>query len=418
MTRCLFLLLFCVGVARSAEHVVAVDLPSHDAVARWLASDPAVREADSGRAAAGHEAGMLRASPNEWTVTATGQRRHFESGGTSNEWNAGIERTVRLPGKKALDTGLGDRTMEVADARYAAATRQALGELLDLWLSWCASAEDRRLADSQGDIAAANRNAVEKRVRAGDASKLDLNLADADLADVERLRSETRTKEAEKRARLVARFKDVPAEAPALSQPVDVLETPETLKTRLVDQNPALQIAAAEQSFAELAVARERADRIPDPTVGAFSASEAYNTERLVGLSISVPLPGAYRSQRLGRALSIRDQSEAIVARERQKIDAESAADIVEVRGTLESWALAQTAAQRSEENVRLTQRAYALGEADLQTLLLARRQLLEAKRTLVASQSAAVGSRYHLLLDSGGLWPDLTNAFLPSSLP
>ncbi|MGH8171977.1 MAG: TolC family protein [Rhodanobacteraceae bacterium] len=401
------------SVADAAESEQYADLPARETVAAWLSSDAIVREAEGGRTVAGHEAGMLRASPNEWTVTATGQRRHFESGGTSHEWNAGMERTIRLPGKKALDTDLGEQTITVAQARYADATRQALGELLQLWLNWCAAAEERRLAEGQGEIAVANRDAVEKRVRAGDASKLELNLAEADLADVERLQSEARTRESEKRVRLSARFGDIPPEAPVLSEPVELAESTETLESRLIEHSAILQIAAAEQSFAELAVERERAERVPDPTLGAFSASEAYNTERLVGLSISVPLPGEYRSQKLGRALGLRDRSEAIVARERQTVEAESAARIVELRGTLESWQLARRAAERSEENARLTQRAYSLGEADLQTLLLARRQLLGAQQTTVAAQASAVAARYRLQLDSGVLWADLTPASL-----
>ncbi len=397
-----------VASSAAASQALPPDLPSRDAVSRWLVADPAAREADIGRSAANHEAGMLRASPNEWTVKATGQRRQYEAGGTSREWNAGIERTVRLPGKRALDTRLGEGTIAVAEARYVAAARQALRELVDLWMNWCAAAEERRLADRQAEIAEANRTAVDTRVRAGDASKLDLNLAEADVADVERVRSEARMKEAEARARLAARFVDVPPEAPALSEPVPIEQSAQALKAHLLGQSPELRIADAEQAYAETAVARERADRFPDPTLGAFSASEAYGNERLVGITISVPLPGSYRSQKLARALSMRDQGEAAASRTRQRVDAESEVDIVEARGTVESWQLARTAAHRADENVRLTQRAYALGEADLQTLLLARRQSLDATRTAVQAQAAAVGARYRLRRASGGLWADI----------
>ena len=80
------------------------DLPPRDVVARWLTTDPVVREADIGRSAAAHEAGMLRASPNEWTLTATGQRRSYDTDERSKEWNVGLERTLRLPGKRRLDS--------------------------------------------------------------------------------------------------------------------------------------------------------------------------------------------------------------------------------------------------------------------------------------------------------------------------
>lgn len=404
-----FLLGLLVASSAAATAADPSDLPSRDAVARWLAADPTAREADIGRTTASHEAGMLRASPNEWTVTATGQRRHYDLGQTSREWNAGLERTVRMPGKRALDTRLGEGTIAIAEARHVAVVRQALRDLVDLWMDWNAAAEERRVADRQTEIAGTNRAAVDKRVKAGDASKLDLNLAEADLADVERVRTETRTREAQARARLIARFGDVPSEAPALSEPLAIEQSDATIKARLLEQSPALRIADAEQAYAQAAVERERADRLPDPTLGAFSASEAYGNERIVGFSISVPLPGAYRSQKLARALGIRDQGEAVVARERQRVDADSAVDIIEARGSLDSWQLARAAAQRADENVRLTQRAYALGEADLQTLLLARRQSLDATRTAVEAQAAATSSRYRLLIASGELWADVT---------
>ena len=55
-------------------------LGNADAVARWLNTDPSVQEAGFGQSVADHEAGMLRASPNEWTLRATGQRRSLRLG--------------------------------------------------------------------------------------------------------------------------------------------------------------------------------------------------------------------------------------------------------------------------------------------------------------------------------------------------
>lgn len=394
---------FAAGLSETA------DLPSHDTVARWLQSDPAMQESDFERARARHEAGMLRASPNEWTINAAGQRRRYDIGGTSNEWNAGIERTMRLPGKRSLDTRLGNDTEAIAEARQGDTQLQAVDDLVGLWLTWSAAAEERRLIDEQVDLVEKNRDAVEKRVKAGDAARLDLNLADADRADIERLQSELRTNEAQARARLGARFPDLPVEPPRLSQPLPIDESPDRLRTALLSRNPALQVANAELRFAESSVARERADRLPDPTIGVFSASEAFGNERIVGLSVSVPLPGEYRSQKLGRALSVRDKTEAALKREQQRVDAETSSRLLELQGRFDSWLLAKASADRSRENATLTQRAYALGEADLQTLLLARRQSLDATRTAVRAQFDAVLARYQIALAVGELWSDLT---------
>jgi outer membrane protein TolC len=408
-------LLSCVLMASAnamAEADHAADLPSREAVARWLATDPSVQEAGFGQSMADHEAGMLRASPNEWTLRATGQRREYEEGTRSREWNAGVERTVRLPGKRVLDTRLGESAVAVADARYAAIARQALQELAGLWLDWCAAVAANRLADQQVELAQRNQAGVDKRVKAGDAARLDLNLAEADVADVMRLRSEARTNETTAKARLTARFGDVPAEAPALSEPDADTQTPAVDRIALlVSRSPALRIAEAERAQADLGVTRQRMERLPDPTFGVFGGTEASGNERVVGVTVSVPLPGHYRSEKLARALSERDQRDAAFARKKQQVAADATALVTAERGGAERWRLARVAAQRAEENARLVQRAYTLGEADLQTLLLARRQSLEAARTALDAHAAALNAQYHARIESGELWAGLADA-------
>lgn len=412
MKRWLLSCIFTVSANAMGQVDRQADLPPSDAVARWLRTDPSVQEAGFGQSMAGHEAGMLRASPNEWTLRATGQRREYEAGTRSREWNAGIERTVRLPGKRALDTRLGESGVAVAEARYVATTRQALQELAGLWLDWCTAVAASRLADQQVELAQRNQAGVDKRVKAGDAARLDLNLAEADVADAERLRSEARINEMTAKARLSARFGDVPAEAPALSEPdVDTQAPAADRIALLVARNPALRIAEAERAQADLGVARQRTDRLPDPTFGVFGGTEASGNERVVGVTVSMPLPGHYRSEKLARALSERDQRDAALARKKQQVAADAAALVAAERGGAERWRLARVAAQRAEENTRLVQRAYTLGEADLQTLLLARRQSLEAARTALDAHAAALNAQYRARIESGELWAELADA-------
>jgi len=58
-----------------------------------------------------------------------------------------------------------------------------------------------------------------------------------------------------------------------------------------------------------------------------------------------------------------------------------------------------------ARELARLTQRAYTLGEADLQTLLLVRRQSHDALAAASLPRLAALRARYRLLLDAEMLW-------------
>ena len=156
---------------------------------------------------------------------------------------------------------------------------------------------------------------------------------------------------------------------------------------------------------AEITAARARADRIPDPTLGLFTASEAFRTEPVVGLSLSIPLGGTYRAQAALEAAQQAEVARAVVDRETREIEVEVATQVAEAVSSLEHWHLAEQAIAAAADAARLTQRAYTLGEADLQTLLLVRRQSLDAVNAAASARADAVRARYRLLIDAQLLW-------------
>ena len=60
---------------------------------------------------------------------------------------------------------------------------------------------------------------------------------------------------------------------------------------------------------------------------------------------------------------------------------------------------------QATRDNAHLMQRAYSLGEADLQTLLLARRQALDASTAAEQARAEALRWHYRLLVDAHLIW-------------
>jgi len=68
-----------------------------------LEQDPSVAAARASLEVARQEAGILDSSPYEWNARLSSQRRTLQSGPRYQEWNVGIERTLRLPGKAAPD---------------------------------------------------------------------------------------------------------------------------------------------------------------------------------------------------------------------------------------------------------------------------------------------------------------------------
>lgn len=388
------------------------DLPSTEQAVAWIDKDPAVVEASSALAAAGHAGRALAVGSHEWTARATTQRRSYREGvsgtGNSQEWSAQLERGIRIGGKAQLDRQLGDVGLEIAQARVGEARHEAARMLADLWLGWLAATRAQELLQEQQSFAVANLSAVEKRKRAGDASALDLSIAQTDLADVQRQSSLAASNAVKARAKLRVRFPEAPLDAlprSDLADPTDPVWNEMQWRERIVAEADPLKIAQGQLRQAELSAARAKADRIPDPTVGIYTASEAFRNERIVGLSISIPLSGSYRAERMRQSLQEAEVARAALDRERRDIDAEVAETYADALGSAERWRLAERGAAAAGNSARLMQRAYALGEADLQSLLLVRRQSLDASRGALEARADALRWNYRLLVDAHLIW-------------
>ncbi|HEY8708123.1 MAG TPA: TolC family protein, partial [Burkholderiaceae bacterium] len=194
-------------------------------------------------------------------------------------------------------------------------------------------------------------------------------------------------------------------EARPLSEPMPLGRDAAQWREQIAAGSDALRAAQQALRKAELTAARARADRLPDPTVGVFTSSEAFRRERIVGLSVSIPLGGTYREQGALEALQQAEVARAGVERQKRDLDLQIATLVSEGASSLTRWQLAEQSATAAREGVRLTQRAYHLGEADLQTLLLVRRQALDAVNAAVTARSEALRARYRLLVDARLIW-------------
>ncbi|MDE2416998.1 MAG: TolC family protein [Burkholderiales bacterium] len=381
------------------------DLPSAEQVHIAVEQDPAVNQARHGVQASTHSAAMLAASPYEWIAGTTAQRRRIDGAGTSDEWNLRLERTVRIGGKADLDRDLGNIGSQIAKAQLSAARNETARQLLDLWLDWLTARQTKALLGEQVQFAESNAAVVDKRRKAGDASMLDLNVAKGDLAEVQRLSSMAASNEAKAQATLRIRFPNLPLEPRSLSEPLP-LERDETQWRALIQNNSdMLQVAQLALKKAELTAERLRKDRLPDPTVGVFTASEGAGTERIVGLSLSIPLGGTYRTQSAMEALQQVEVARAGTERQIRDLDVQIATLIGDATSSYESWHSAEQSAGTARDTARLTHRAFSLGEADLQTLILVRRQSVDAANAAVVARTDALRARYRLLIQAGLLW-------------
>ncbi|MGK2899570.1 MAG: TolC family protein [Burkholderiaceae bacterium] len=392
--------------ALAEQRATPADLPPTELARESIDQDPTVIEARRAHAAVGHGAAALRAGPHEWTTKVSAQRRRYANGGgNSNEWTAALERTIRIGGKAEIDAQLGDNELLIGQARIGEAQHEAARALADLWIDTLATRRHRELWAEQLSFAQSSHQAVEKRRKAGDASVLDVNVARADLIEVQRQLSAATTAEAKAKAKLAVRFPTLKYEPQPLAEPAPLDMSLPQWRDRILSESEPIKIAQGQLKKAELSAARARADRIPDPTVGVYTASEAFRNERVVGISVSIPLGGSYRSEKMHQALQEAEAARAKVDARTREEETEVVEAYAEATGALERWRLVSEGLSTTRDSARLTQRAYSLGEADLQTLLLARRQALDAATAAEQARVEALRWSYRLLVDAHLIW-------------
>lgn len=381
-------------------------LPATEQASAWIEHDASVALARHGTAAARHAAQALAAGSHEWAMRLQAQRRQFQEGGAaSREWQAHVERPLRVNGKSALDRQLGDVELDLARAQLGEARHESARALADMWLTALGGRRREALAAQQLALAEANLVAVQKRRRAGDAALLDEQQAQADIGESQRELIAARTALAKALAALQTRFG---AQASAEQQLADVSEpawAEAAWLTRVLEEADAIKSRQAELQRVRLTAARARADQVPDPVVGVFTASEARGRERLVGLTVTVPLGGAYRDHRSLQLARQTDMAESALEQMRREVEQQARETWVDAIGSLERWRSSRQTAALAADNARLIQRAYALGEADLQALLTARRQ--SGQSSLAALEAHLEASRWaaRLLIDAHHIW-------------
>lgn len=391
-------------------------------IAQWLADDPALQRAAARKLGLEAEAAQIAGSGYEWTASYSRQERKYDQPelagqDKSREWNIELERSFRLPGKGAAARTQADALRSLANASEQAEVRSAIGELIDAYLDALQASASLALLQQELEFAETNLRAVEHRIKAGDAPALDARLAAAErqaLAREHQLMQQTaRANWTLFRSRYPsAVLPKFASEATISSEKIlDAIPQPSAVagdlaywQARLLENQPELQQADANLKAATAAADRARRDRIPDPSIAIFNGRESFGEENIVGLRLSIPIPGSQRSQSLRQ----RHAEEAAARADREILYRSLRADIENrvrrANSEFQRWQLAKQMTENLAENARLLQKAYRLGEQDLQGLLLGQQQHSRAALAEVESRVEALRSQYQLRLAAGEL--------------
>ena len=146
-------------------------------------------------------------------------------------------------------------------------------------------------------------------------------------------------------------------------------------------------------------------ERRPDPVVGVRMAQERGGDERIVGVSVSMPLPGQYRNKLAEAAIARAQMAQEHAQATRVQVESMALQVALAAASAPSLWQRLADVAQQTQANAALVSRAYTLGEAPLSDTLLARRHAIDALAIAEQAQIDALQSWSRLLLDTHAIW-------------
>jgi len=405
------LALLMVGLGTCAQAAEPTpNLPPAEIVSRVLRANPSVQAAGSHLQAEEANRSRLQAGQYEWNVRLGGQQRKTNPGTGPNErfteWNAALERPLRLPGKAALDAELGAAGVALAETAHGDALHETGRNLLKSWFIWLKEGATASQWAEQVALLEQQTKSVKRRQQLGDAARLEAIQSEAAVAQADAQLVQARVRERSAAEDLLRRFPGLPLDKPErIAEPQAITGGAEEWLDAILKESHELGVARGETQRAQALAGRANRDRTPDPTLGVHVSSERGGEDHILGAYISIPLPGAARRSASDAAFAQANAASYREAGALQKITAESATLYHAANAALATWQASRNAAESLSRAANMTARAYQLGEGSLNELLAARRLANEAQLAARLQQLEALELRYRLQLDAHQLW-------------
>ncbi len=392
-----------------AESNTPPDLPPHDQVDSALDRHLGVLNAQTQLQIEQVNQRKRESGEHEFTLRGGVAEDYFYTTSEGfRDWEVALERPFRLPNKMMIDSEIGAEGINRGENALGDARHEASRTMLHLWFNWQRERTQVTQWQQQVDILGQQAMMTEKRVKAGDAPRMELNQVNATTAlagvtlQQARLRAELSANEL---ARQFAAIK-LPNDIPTI-EPQPVSHDLSYWRQTILKHNHELGWAQAEHQLQEKLAERARADRIPDPTLGVRYASQLSGNQKISSIYFSIPLATGLRSANADNAAHAAqmaaDQEQAL----RVRLDADIFTAYTQAVNDYQIWRQARDAALAIRQNAELVSRAYSLGESSLGETLVARRQALEATLAENIARLDANEARYRLLLDAHQLWVD-----------
>ena len=370
-----FTWLLCTALHASPE--LAAYLPAEAVAKDALLQSPLLQQARARKQALGMRAQAIDAGSAEFSLRALQQRRSLNATGEHyGESSISLERPVRLWGKRGIDAELAQQTQALADIEYADAVHEASRELLKHWFAYLRAAATHAHAHQTLGLAQAMHRLANVRLKHGEISQLDAQLA---LAELQRTQAAWHVSQADVNsaaAALQRRYPSLPLPAVADAQRSMVadmpaaLDNPTELQVAFLQTNHELNMLRIDAQRLRLQAQRIDRERWPDPTVGSFSARDRAGAEQGTGVSVAIALAGDARRYQGLAALAEAQAAEDKVAAMQRHLSAAFDATLTQYDHKRLAAAQWQLAAQAQTLAADKSRTAFTLGEHSMSEVL------------------------------------------------
>lgn len=310
-----------------------------------------------------------------------------------NEWEAGIALPIWLPGQRDARQRQAQAGKDGLEASMRALRLKLAGELREAIWQVRQTQAQIQLDETRAQTAKKLAEDVARRVRAGELAKTDLNLA----------QNEWRTAQAAillSRTRLFQAQQAYSTLTGMTALPDDILES--ALPKPLSDDHPLLEEArkAIEAAQAQVRLAGESRRDNPELELGMRRERSSLNDPYADSVTIALRLPlstNARNRPLISAAQTALANAQSEYNRTRLTLEFQIRQTEQSLQATDQLLELAQQQRVAAQENLRLIQTSFDLGETDLFTLLRARAAAFEAGQAYNQQETTQALSRARL---------------------
>lgn len=322
---------------------------------------------------------------------------------SENSLSLGISQEFFLAGKRNKRLTIAERELEIYRWQLADRERMIREEVKSAFYDAILAHNRTGLADRAVDLNRQLLNVTKERLAAGDIPELEMNLVRVELARSEGSRIDAAKALHQSQAKLRTLMGLPGAEPPAIAGNLDQ----EVAKTKsLVDlqqlasaNRPDLKVLGAEKSRGEADIILAQAEAIPNLTAGLairrdttsmeIGGIEGKETAYTIGLKLSIPIPVFDKNQAgIQEARAKRNSTESRLSAASRNVEREVETAYASYLNSEKILSLYKTnIIPQLEENLKLTQEAYRLGEVGILAVIQEQKKFFEVSEGYLTAQ-------------------------------